>query len=87
LHGEPLERERPGFGVDCGRAVDERVAEKGGNARAAPVREQPMNEATVVLQREADFGMRERDPAERLVAVPPLGRFGAQELAPAGVLK
>ncbi len=42
----------------------------------------PMHDAAVVLQRERRGRMRERDAAERLVAVAPLGRFGAQELAP-----
>ena len=35
-----------------------------------------------MLQREADVRMRERDAAERLVAMAPLGRLGAQELPP-----
>ena len=39
-----------------------------------------MHDAAVVLQREADVRMRERDAAERLVAVTPLGRLGPQEL-------
>jgi hypothetical protein len=35
----------------------------------------------VVLQRKGDFAARERDTPERLVAMPELGRLGAQELA------
>ena len=57
LHGEALERERSGFRLDRRRAVGERVAEKRGNARAPPVREPPMDDAAVVLQREPDLGM------------------------------
>ena len=82
LHGEALERERPGFRLDRRRAVDERVAQESGNARATPVREQPMDDAAVVLQREPDLGVRERDAPERFVAMAPLGRLGAQEFTP-----
>jgi hypothetical protein len=40
-----------------------------------------MHDAAVVLQRESDWRMRERDAAKRLLAMAPLGGFGAQELA------
>ena len=43
-----------------------------------------MQQPPVVLQREADIRMRERDAAERLVAMAPFGGFGAQELPPRG---
>ena len=82
LHGEAGDRERPRLRLDRRRAVDERVAQQRGDARAPAVRQQPMHQAAVVRQREADVRMGERDAAERLVAMAPFGRLRAQELPP-----
>jgi hypothetical protein len=46
------------------------------------MRLQPVQPPAVVLQREPDVRVRERQAAERLVAVPPFGAFGAQEFPP-----
>ena len=82
LHREARDRERPRLGFDRCRPFDERAPEKRRDARATAVRLQAMQEPPVVLQREPDVGMRQRNAAERFVAVAPLGGFRAQELAP-----
>jgi hypothetical protein len=58
------------------------IAEERLDARAPTTRLQAMQRAPVVRQRERDVAVRERDAPERLVAMPPFGRFRAQELAP-----
>ena len=81
---KPVELHVARIGVDAASHAHERVPEQCLDARAPARRLQPMQRAAVVLQRERDVGMRERDAAERLVAVRPFGRFGAQELAARG---
>ncbi len=69
----------PACASTCGRAFDEAVAQQRVDARAPALREQPVHDAAVVLQREADVRMRERDAPERFLAMAPFGRLGAQE--------
>ncbi len=84
LHREAPDTERPGLCIDRRGALDERRAEQRGDPRSPSVRLQPLHQPPVVLQREADVRIGERDAAERLVAMAPLGRFGAQKLPPRG---
>ncbi len=79
LHREAGDRERSGLGFHRRPALHERVAEQRRDARPPPVRLQPVHHPAVVLQREPDVRVRERQAAERLVAVTPFGAFGAQE--------
>ena len=65
------QRQRAGRGVDAGAAGDERIGEQRLDARLPALRQQAVDDAPVVLQREAGLGMRERDAPERLVAVRP----------------
>ena len=82
LHREAGDPQRPSLRLDRRGAFDERRAEQRGDARAPAVRLQSLHQASVVLQREADVRIGERDAAERLVAMAPFGRFRAQELPP-----
>ena len=82
LHREAGDPERSGLGLDRRRALDEGVAEQRRHARAPAVRLQPVHHAAVVLQREPDVRVRERQAAEGLVAMPPFGAFRAQEFPP-----
>src|SRR4029078_7184178 len=50
-------------------------------AGAASLRQQAMLDAAVVLQGEADVGMRQRSTAERFFAMAVFGGFGAKEFA------
>jgi hypothetical protein len=70
------------FDVDERRMDDERVGEQRFDARSPATRDQALGDAPVVLQRQPDFRMAERDAPKRFVAMRPLGAFGAQEFAP-----
>ncbi len=50
LHGEARDRERRRLRVDRRGGVDERVAQQRGDARPAAVRQQPVDQAPVVLK-------------------------------------
>jgi hypothetical protein len=66
-HREARQRQRAGAGIDDGGALDEGVAQQRLDAGAPPLRQQPVDDPAVVLQREADVGVREGDAPERLV--------------------
>ena len=81
-HGEAREPDARGLGVDRRRMHDKIVTQQLLDAHAPARRDEPMHDARVVREREAGRRMGERDAAERLLAMRPFGRLGAQELAP-----
>src|SRR3979490_1217871 len=72
--------QRAGLHLDRQRRVDEFAAQERGYARAERLTAQMAAGAAIVLERERDFGTRQRDAPEELVAVAELGGFAAQEL-------
>ena len=71
-------------GVDARRVRHELVAQELFDARLPATCREPVHDAAVVLQGERSLRVREGDAPERLVAMAPFRRFGAQELAPRG---
>ena len=81
-HGEAGQPHARGFGIDQCGMDDKRVGQERFDARAPAAGGQALRNATIVLQRHADFRMAKRDPPECFVAVGPFGAFGAQKFAP-----
>src|SRR5882672_716999 len=73
--------QRAGLHLDRQRGVDEFAAQERGYALAQRLTAQMAAGAAIVLERERDFGARQRDAPEELVAVAEFGGFAAQELA------
>ena len=67
--------------VDVRRLRREFAAEQCIDPCAAALRKQPEADAAVVLERECNVGLGQRDAAKRLLAMAVLGGIRAQELA------
>src|SRR2546422_3808073 len=72
---------RSSLRLDRQRGVDEFAAQERSYALLQGLAAQMAAGAAIVLERKRDFGMRQRDAPEELVAVAELGGFAAQELA------
>src|SRR5882672_11195604 len=72
--------QRAGLRLDRQRGVDE-FAQERSHALAQGLTAQMPAGAAIVLERERDFGARQRNAPEELVAVAEFGGFAAQELA------
>src|SRR6266513_6107194 len=77
----PEYTQRAGLRLDRQRRLDEFTAQERSYALAQRLTAQMAAGAAIVLERKRDFGARQRDAPEELVAVAELGGFAAQELA------
>src|SRR5207237_1872645 len=73
--------QRAGLRLDRKRRLDEFTAQQRSDALTQGLTAQVAAGAAIVLERKRDFGARQRDAPEELVAVAELGGFAAQELA------